>query len=157
MQVNKDFRDLFAALNDANAEYLLVGGYAFAFHAYPRFTKDLDVLVRASSDNARKVYHALAVFGAPLDDFDQEELTDEEVVFQIGVPPNRIDILTSISGVSFSDAWKERLEDTYGDQPIHIIGRRHLLENKLAAGRPRDLVDAQELQKLEDRESEPEE
>src|SRR4051794_34549214 len=98
MPANPDFRDLFAELNDAGAEYLLVGGYALAVHAAPRFTADIDVWVRPSPDNAHKVHAALARFGAPVGDLRPEDLMTPGVVFQVGVRPNRIDVLTSIDG-----------------------------------------------------------
>src|SRR5439155_13804437 len=104
MAVNPDFRDLFAALNDAGARYLLVGGYAVAFHSQPRFTKDLDIWVEASVENASRVFAALKAFGAPLENLILTDLVQSELIFQIGVPPNRIDVLTSIDGVTFAEA-----------------------------------------------------
>src|SRR6266508_3067940 len=108
MPVNPDFRDLFAALNAAGAEYLLVGGYALAVHAAPRFTKDLDVWVNPTPENAARVHEALRWFGAPLGELRVEDLSTSGIVFQLGVPPNRIDVLTAIDGVSFPDACLER-------------------------------------------------
>jgi hypothetical protein len=144
--VNPDFRDLFAALNAAGARYLLVGGYAVAFHAQPRFTKDLDVWTRPEASNAARVYEALRQFGAPLGDLTEADLARRGTVFQIGVPPNRIDIVTAIDGVAFDDAWPECAQTTYGDQAISVIGRRHLVQNKRASGRPQDLLDLKILQ-----------
>ena len=146
MRVNPDFRDLFAALNDAGAEYLVVGGYALAYHASPRYTKDLDVWVRPTPENARRVHRALNAFGAPLGDLTVTDLSTEGVVFQMGLPPNRIDVITAIDGVGFEEAWPDRIAGTYGDQAIAVIGRTHLLKNKLASGRPQDLVDARTLE-----------
>lgn len=145
MAINSDFSDLYAALNDAGARYLLVGGYALAFHARPRFTKDLDIWIDSTPDNAAAVFRALDAFGAPLDSLREADLATEGIVFQIGIPPNRIDILTSIDGVRFADAWPARVASTYGAQPIHVIGRDHLRQNKLASGRPQDLLDAETL------------
>ncbi|MGB8931391.1 MAG: hypothetical protein WCC48_09130 [Anaeromyxobacteraceae bacterium] len=142
MPVNPDFRDLFAALNGAGAEYLLVGGYALAVHAAPRFTKDLDVWVNPTRENAARVLAALKVFGAPLGELTQDDLAAPGIVFQMGLPPNRIDVLTSIDGVAFAEAWPARLTTEYGGQPLTVIGRAHLLANKRASGRPQDLVDA---------------
>jgi len=147
MSLNRDFRDLFAALSAAGAEYLLVGGYALAVHTSPRFTKDLDVWVDASAENAERVWNALVAFGAPLGELSRADLATPGVVFQIGVPPNRIDVLTAIDGVAFREAWAERLETTYGDVKISVIGRRHLVLNKRASGRPQDLVDADALER----------
>lgn len=145
MAVNPDFRDLFAALNDAGARYLLVGGYAVAFHSQPRFTKDLDIWVEASVENASRVFAALKAFGAPLENLILTDLVQSELIFQIGVPPNRIDVLTSIDGVTFAEAWNAREQTTYGDQRVPVIGRTHLIQNKQASGRPQDLLDLQSL------------
>src|SRR5262249_38282777 len=145
--VNRDFRDLFAALNAAGARYLLVGGYAVAFHAQPRFTTDPDVWTEASPGNAPLVYRALQSFGAPLEALTVADLEREGVVFQIGVPPNRIDIVTSIDGVGFDEAWPGRVGTTYGDQAITVIGRAELIRNKRASGRPQDLLDLSVLER----------
>lgn len=145
MAINRDFRDLYAALNGARARYLLVGGHAVAFHAAPRFTKDLDIWIDRTPDNAASVFQALDLFGAPLGALRVQDLSTENIVFQIGVPPNRIDILTSVDGVRFDDAWPDRVESTYGDQPIYVISREHLRTNKLATARPQDLLDAELL------------
>jgi hypothetical protein len=147
MQLNRDFRDLFADLNGACAEYLLVGGYALAYHHAPRSTGDLDVWIRSTPENAARVLRALASFGAPLAEVTAEDLATPGLVFQVGVRPCRIDVLTAIDGVAFEDAWLERVESRYGDQPIHVIGRRHLLANKRASGRPQDLLDAEALER----------
>ncbi len=146
MAVNPDFRDLFAALNAAGARYLLVGGYAVAFHAEPRFTKDLDVWTEPSGANAARVHQALQAFGAPLQDLTDDDLGRAGLVFQIGVPPNRIDIVTSIDGVEFAEAWPGHAETTYGDQAVPVIGRAELIRNKRASGRPQDLLDLEILE-----------
>ena len=114
MAINPDFRDLFAALNASGAKYLLVGGYAVAFHARPRFTKDLDVWVDTGGENASRVVAALNEFGAPMESVSDGDLARPGVVFQIGVPPNRIDIVTSIEGVLFDEAWPGRASTIYG-------------------------------------------
>ncbi len=145
--VNRDFRDLFAALNGAGSRYLVVGGYAVAFHAEPRYTKDLDVWVEPSADNAARVFPALSEFGAPLGDLSPEDLARPGLIFQIGLPPNRIDIITAIDGVEFAEAWEGRAHLDYGDQRIAVIGREALLRNKRAAGRPQDLIDVQLIEK----------
>jgi hypothetical protein len=144
--VNPDFRDLFAALNAAEARYLLVGGYAVAFHAQPRFTKDLDVWTEPTAENAARVLAALRAFGAPIGDLSVEDLARPGIVFQMGVPPNRIDIVTAIDGVSFADAWPGRSATTYGDQPVPVIGKAALVQNKRASGRPQDLLDVTNLE-----------
>src|SRR5262249_5639829 len=121
MQVNRDFRDLFAALNDAEAEYLVVGAHALAAHGHVRATKDIDVWILAEPVNAAKVHRALEVFGAPLANLSPEDLAMPGIVFQIGVAPNRIDILTMISGVTFDEAWPARVRSRYGDQAIAVL------------------------------------
>lgn len=147
MPLNPDFRDLFAALNAAGAEFLLVGGYALAVHAAPRFTNYLDLWVNPTEENAARVRAALASFGAPLGELSEADLATPGVVFQIGLPPNRIDVLTAIDGVSFQQAWPERVLADHGGERIAVIGRRHLVANKRASGRPQDLVDADLLER----------
>jgi hypothetical protein len=147
MAINPDFRDLFAALNAAGADYLLVGGYAVSLHSAPRFTKDLDVFIRADSANAARVFAALQAFGSPHGDLQVGDLAAPGTVFQIGIAPNRIDILTSIDGVAFEEAWAGRTSTLYGGQAVPVIGKTELLRNKLAAGRPQDLLDADALRK----------
>jgi hypothetical protein len=147
MPVNPDFRDLFAALNVAGAEYLLVGGYALAVHAAPRFTKDLDVWVNPTRENAPRVLAALKTFGAPLGELTEADLAGQGIVFQMGLPPNRIDLLTSIDGVAFAEAWPARLTTEYGGEPLPVIGRAQLIANKRASGRPQDLVDADAIER----------
>ncbi|HZZ84007.1 MAG TPA: hypothetical protein VFE30_05680 [Anaeromyxobacteraceae bacterium] len=149
MALNRDFSDLFAALNAAEAEYLLVGGYALAVHATPRFTKDLDVWVNPTRENAARVLRALSAFGAPLQDLTIEDLSRPDIVFQMGLPPNRIDVLTRIDGVEFPEAWPARITSRYGALEIPVISRRHLVQNKRASGRPQDLVDAELLLRTE--------
>lgn len=141
MAINPDFRDLFVALNAASCRYLLVGGYALAVYAVPRFTKDLDVWVEASPENAPRILAALEQFGAPVASLSEADFRYAGTVFQIGLPPNRIDIVTSIDGVAFEDAWPSRFGAEYGSVPITVIGREDLIRNKRATGRPQDLVD----------------
>jgi hypothetical protein len=145
MSVNPDFRDLFAALNDARAEFLIVGGYALAVHGVPRFTKDLDVWIKANSDNGQRVWEALDKFGAPFGDLTIQDLSSPGIVFQMGLPPNRIDIITAIDGVEFQEAWENRVSSAYGDQPVMVIGIEELIRNKEATGRPQDALDAKTL------------
>lgn len=139
--VNRDFSDLFAAFNEAGVKYLLVGAHAVAFHAEPRYTKDLDVWVEASMENAARVHAALCAFGAPMSGVSEADFAQPGVTFQLGVAPNRIDIATAIDGVHFEAAWPNRSETRYGEQRISVIGREDLVANKRAAGRPQDLLD----------------
>lgn len=148
MSVNPDFRDLFAALNGARAEFLIVGGYALAVHGTPRFTKDLDVWIRATPDNAQRVWKALLEFGAPFGDLTLEDLSTPGIVFQMGLPPNRIDLLTAIDGVDFAVAWGHKFPSKYGDQAVMVLGFEELIRNKEATGRPQDALDAKTLREL---------
>src|SRR5947207_1147199 len=147
MQLNPDFSVLFGELNSAEVRYLLVGGYAVGVHGEPRFTKDLDVWIDSAADNAARAHAALANFGAPLQQFAQADLERPGTVIQIGLPPNRIDLLTSIDGVTFAEAWDARFQIDYGGQPVHVISIQHLIQNKRASGRPQDLADIDALEK----------
>jgi len=144
---NQDFLDLLRAFVDADVRFLVVGAYALAVHGHPRGTGHLDVWIEATPENARRAYGALAAFGAPLHELTQADLVTPDVVFQIGVAPRRIDILTSISGVDFADAWPRRIEGVYGDVRFPVIGLDDLIANKRAAGRPQDLVDVEALER----------
>jgi hypothetical protein len=144
--MNQDFVEMLAALSDAGADYLVVGAHALAAHGIPRATGDLDIWVRPTPENAARVWAALEAFGAPLHALELQDLYSPEVVFQIGLPPNRIDLLTSISGVAFDDAWRDRIIVTVSGQDVPTIGRDDFIRNKKAVGRPRDLADVAELE-----------
>jgi hypothetical protein len=148
MPFNKDFEELFHLLNSAQAKYLVVGAYAVIFHTEPRYTKDIDVWVQSDSENADKVYEALRRFGAPLGDLTIKDLSRPTTVYQIGVEPNRIDILTGISGVSFEKAWQRRKKDYYGDERIFLLDLKDIIKAKKAAGRKQDLLDLEVLTKV---------
>jgi len=139
--VNRDFVEMLAALCAAGADFLLVGAHALAVHGVPRATGDLDLWVRPTPENASRVWRALVAFGAPLLDLRMEDLHTSDLVYQIGLPPCRIDFLTSISGVDFDSAWKNRLEFVVEGLTISCLSRHDFLRNKRAAGRPRDLAD----------------
>lgn len=145
MAINSDFRDLFSGLNDSGARYLLVGAHAVALYAEPRLTKDLDIWIDTEPGNALRVLQTLRDFGAPLVGLTAADLQQPDLVFQIGVAPNRIDIMTSIDGVAFAEAWDAREESRYADQTIPVISREHLIKNKRASGRPQDLLDVERL------------
>jgi hypothetical protein len=144
--VNRDFRDLLAAFNAHGVEYLVVGAHALAAHGHVRATKDLDVWVRPDPANAARVIAALRAFGAPLHDLTESDLATPGVVFQIGVPPLRIDVLTAIDGVTFDDAWPARLHATFADIRVGVLSKRHTIANKRAAGRTQDLADIERLE-----------
>lgn len=146
--LTKDMKDLIRAFNANGVEYLIIGGFAFGVHAQPRATKDLDLFIRSDARNSAAVFKALAEYGAPLQGLTVKDLQDASTGLQIGVPPNRIDILQKIDGVTFEEAWKSRVQAVIeGDTPTFVISREHLIQNKLASGRARDLFDVQEIRK----------
>jgi hypothetical protein len=144
MDVNEDFVDIVAALVAEKAEFLIVGAYALAAHGFPRMTGDIDIFVRPTTANAKSVYRALLAFGAPVaaHGIAVQDFAAEGNVYQMGLPPRRIDIMTSVSGVSFDEANAEAIEGELGDVTVRFIGKAALARNKRAAGRPKDLVDA---------------
>ena len=138
-----DFRDMLSAFNDARVEYLVVGAFAMAGHGLPRATGDLDFWVRATPDNATRVVGALAAFGAQPDVATAQDFTTPDLVVQIGTEPLRIDILTTISGVEFGDAYPARVSILVDGVVVPILGLAHLCQNKRAAGRSKDLLDVE--------------
>ena len=146
MPANPDFRDLFSIFNDERVEYLVAGAHAVIYFSEPRYTKDLDVWVHATRENAARVYRALSRFGAPLKHIAVEDFCDESLIYQVGIEPNRIDVIMGVAGVSFDDAWRDRVESTYAGVPIHIMGRDSLVKAKRAAGRKQDLLDLEKLE-----------
>jgi hypothetical protein len=143
--MERDFVEMLSALNAARVEYLVVGAHAMAAHGVPRATGDLDIWIRATPENSGRVLEALRSFGAPLFDLTPDDLSRPETVFQIGVVPIRIDLLTSISGVSFEEAWAGRISVSVEGVTFGVLGREALLRNKRATGRPKDLLDAETL------------
>jgi hypothetical protein len=144
--MNRDFLDMLAALSDAGADYLIVGAHAVAVHSRPRATGDLDLWVRPTAENAERVWRALEAFGAPLDLLERGDLISDDLVFQIGVAPNRIDILTSIGSTDFESAWMNRVTVRLEGVPVPVIGRAELIRAKRETARPRDLADVAELE-----------
>ncbi|MCA9031841.1 MAG: nucleotidyltransferase [Planctomycetaceae bacterium] len=138
------------ALSDAKVDYLLVGAYAVAVHGHPRATGDMDIWVRADQATAAKVHRVIAEFGAPLHDLTVADLTRPDIVFQIGIEPCRIDILTGISGVTFEDAWPNRLTVDIDGVPMQVLGRDDLILNKRTSGRPKDIADAEALSRSDE-------
>jgi hypothetical protein len=146
--MNDDFVDLLRALNETSTEFLIVGAHAMAVHGVPRATGDLDVLVKPDADNARRVLHALRQFGAPVEAHGvvAQDFERPGTVYQIGLPPRRIDLLTEISGITFAAAWSSRVSAQMGGQPVSVLGLQALITNKRASGRPKDLVDVSLLE-----------
>lgn len=144
--MSPDFSDLLRVFNEHEVEYLVVGAHAMAAHGHVRATKDLDIWVRAEPANAEKILAALKAFGAATRDLSREDLTEPGTIFQIGMPPFRIDILTAIDGVKFGEAWPDRLQTEFGGQPAAVISRHHLIVNKKTSGRLQDLADVESLE-----------
>jgi hypothetical protein len=147
--LNEDFRDLLVLLADAGVEFVIVGAYALAFHGSPRASGDIGLFLRPSASNAERAFQALARFGAPLEaaGVTAADLAQPGAVYQIGLPPRRIDLLTEISGVSFDEAWASRITSEVEGRPVPFIGRDAFLKNKEAAGRPKDLADIARLRR----------
>jgi hypothetical protein len=141
-----DFKDLLSALNAHRVRYLIVGGYAVGFHAQPRATRDLDILISADAVNGGALYAALVQFGAPLQGLTAQDLVEPGSFFRMGTPPVMVDILSRISGVDFEEAWQRRVDVAIdGSLSVPFISREDLLAAKLAAGRPQDLADVAAL------------
>lgn len=144
--ISSDFSELLKAFDGHGVRYLIVGGHAVMYYTEPRYTKDLDVWVEAEPRNAVKVFDALAEFGAPLAEMTADDFAHEGFFYQLGRPPLRVDVLTSIDGVRFSDAWPRREQAVFGDRVVALISRADLIANKRAVGRHIDLHDAELLE-----------
>jgi hypothetical protein len=145
--VNSDFKDLLRCFNEAGARYLVVGGYAVMEYTEPRYTKDLDLWVGTDKENAPRVYRALAEFGAPVTELTEDDFCEPDAFFQIGVAPVRVDIITTLSGPTFEEAWNRREVRTIDDLPVPFMSRNDLIQAKLAAGRRQDRADAAALRR----------
>lgn len=145
--MNSDFRDLLQLLYEEQVEYLVVGGYAVIYHAQPRSTKDLDIWVKPSVENAQKVGRVFQKFGMPLIDVTLEDFSNEGLQYAIGMPPTMIDFLTSIPGLNFEQCWNNRVTAKHEDLNILFLSKEDLITAKQTAGRPQDLADIDELRK----------
>ena len=143
--MNPDFKELLLTFNAHGVEYLIVGAHALAAYGHVRATKDLDLWIRPDRQNAERVLAALSAFGAPLSDLTLDDLSAASTIFQIGVPPLRIDLMTTIDGIEFTDAWPDRFNTNFVGVPVFVISRHHLIANKEATGRLQDLADAERL------------
>jgi len=152
--LNEDYRDILQSLSDQNVEFLLVGAYAIAVHGYPRATMDIDIWVRPSPANAEAVFRALEQFGAPLDELTPGDLNKEGTIFQIGVAPRRIDIITGVSGLDFESAYANSVETEIEGLSVHVPSIDDLIKNKKASGRTKDLADAEALESLRESDEE---
>ncbi len=144
--MNQDFVDLLQAFVESNVRFLVVGAYAFALHARPRATGDLDLWVEPEPQNARRVIQALRRFGAPLAQITEDEFSRPGTVVQIGVAPRRIDILTELTGLSFTEAWDDRVSHKFASVDVFFLGKRTFIKNKKALGRHKDLADLEAVE-----------
>jgi len=143
--MSKDLRDLLSAFNHQRVRFLVVGGYAFGVHAEPRATKDLDIFIRSDEENSAAVFRALTQYGAPLDGLSPRDFMDGST-FQVGQPPARVDILQRIDGLTFDEAWENRVEGLIdGELHVDVISKNDLIRNKLATGREQDALDVKKL------------
>jgi hypothetical protein len=147
--MNPDFADMLSALSAAGVDFLIVGAHALAAHGVPRATGDLDVWIRPTPDNAARTLRALVDFGAPLGDLSVEDLTRSDTVFQMGLPPARIDILSGITGVDFDDAWLRRVPVVVDGHALSVLSKADFVANKTALGRPKDLADIAMLHEID--------
>ena len=147
MEVQPDFKDLLRLFNVHKVEYMIVGGYALAYHGAPRYTGDIDIYVKPDSQNAEQIMKALADFGFGSVGLTVEDFENPDNVIQLGVPPVRVDIITSISGILWKDASLGCIDGKYGDVPVKYIGLNEFIINKRTTGRKKDLSDLEALGK----------
>jgi len=144
--MNPHFQQILEALCAEKVEFLVVGAYALGAHGLLRFTADLDIFVRPTPENARNVWRALLRFGAPLSGMSVDDFANPDIIFRMGRPPNAIDIIMSITGVTFDEAWGNRQEYKIEATDVFVLSPRDQVTNKRAAGRPKDLIDADWLE-----------
>lgn len=145
MSPNSDFKELLNLLNEAQVRYLVVGGYAVIEYTEPRYTKDFDIWVSVDRENAERVFAALKEFGAPLAEITVDDFTNPDLVYHMGRPPARIDVLMGLKGLDFEASWKDRVISTYGDKSTQFLSLQDLIINKRLVGRPQDLADVEAL------------
>jgi len=146
MEVQPDFRDLLALFNEHKVDYMIVGGYALAFHGVPRYTGDIDIFIKPTSENAKRILLALDEFGFKSVKLTIDDFMNPDTVVQLGVAPVRIDLLTSLTDLSWEEAFSGRVEGKYGDITVYYLGRKEFIKNKKATGRKRDIADLEELE-----------
>lgn len=149
--LNKDYKEMLQLLLEEQVEFMLVGAYAMGAHGYPRATGDIDIWVEASNKNASKVICALRKFGAPLEQVSLEDFSSEGTIFQIGVSPRRIDIITKISGVTYQEANQDKISVKVEGLDIPVISLDNFIKNKLATGRRKDEIDVKHLLETKDK------
>jgi hypothetical protein len=146
MEIQRDFKELLESLNARDVAYVVVGAHALAFHGAPRYTGDLDILLRADRENASKLLNALEDFGFGAVGLTIEDFSVPDRMVQLGMPPVRIDLLTSLTGVSWEETLSGCCESSYGEVPIRYLGKQELIRNKRALGRAKDLADIEALE-----------
>ena len=147
--ISKDFREFIELLNAAKVRYLVVGGYAVAVHGYPRYTKDLDIWIESSPENANRLLRSLHQFGFGALDIKADDFLQKDQIIQLGYPPNRIDLLTSLAGLSFDDCYRDKMTVSIDNLEIDFIDLANLKKNKAATGRAQDLADLEHLSEKE--------
>ena len=145
MEIQPDYKELLELLNAHNVDYILVGAYALAFHGAPRFTGDIDIFVKPDPENAERILAVLQEFGFGSLDLDKSDFLQPDQVIQLGVPPVRVDLLTSLTNVPWQQAYLGKVKGAYGDVPVYFLGRKEFLANKKALGRKQDLADIEAL------------
>ena len=150
MRMEKDYEEFLESLNKHSVRYCIIGSYALAYHAKPRYTKDIDILIEASSENAKKLLNALSDFGFGSLDLSVEDFTQEGKIIQLGYEPVRIDIMTSLKDLNFSDIWRNRVQSFYGNQTVNFIDRQSLIKSKQSSKRTQDKADLELLLKEDD-------
>jgi hypothetical protein len=148
MKVEKDFKEFIELLNENKVKYLVVGGFAFAFHVEARFTKDIDIFVEASEENSKKIINTLSGFGFGNIGLKEKDFQKPDQIIQLGYAPVRIDIITSIASVSFEAGWKNKVVGKYGDVTCFFLSKEDLIRNKQAAARSQDIADVKKLKKI---------
>lgn len=145
MVLNQDFKEFLQSLNDNDVSYLVIGGYALAFHGHPRYTKDLDIWIELEDSNAARVVQALQAFGFASLGLKPDDFLEPDTVIQLGYPPSRIDLLIGLQGASFAESFSNRLVELIDGISVNVINRSNLIQLKREAGRPQDLADLDNL------------
>ena len=145
MEVQQDFKELLALFNAHNVDYMIVGAYALAFHGAPRYTGDLDILIHADEKNAKRIFNALNDFGFGKVGLEEADFSEPDRIIQLGVPPVRVDLITSITGVTWEEAKRYRQQGVFGNVTVYYIGKQQFIANKKALGRKKDLADIEAL------------
>ncbi|MDO8494080.1 MAG: nucleotidyltransferase [Deltaproteobacteria bacterium] len=148
MEICQDYEELFLKLNEHKIKYLVVGAHAVMYYTEPRYTKDIDVWIVSDFNDVHSIHQALKDFGAPMQNFKPDDFNNKNLIFQIGVAPVRIDILTNIPGPSFKEAWRNKVKTKYGKADIYLLSMKDLIKAKEASGRDQDKIDVKNLQKI---------